>query len=322
MKNNEKVSDYISRVILITNEMKACGETLSEQVIIEKVLRSLTPQFDYIVVDIEHSKDLETMKIEELQSSLEVHELRFTDRTSEREVEQALKASFVKKDQKQNRRSDKFQKSEAFYSDEKHQKGNERRKVQCYCCKQFGHFARDFWSNKEKKSEEANIAKRDSDDEPVLLMASDSDCKRSEDWWYMYTGCSNHLTGNKQWLIDFDSRRRTKIKCVDDKYLNAEGMGNVRFKVKNGKNILIKDVWYIPGIRSNMISVGQLIEKCFSIVMKDNLLKLYDSHHKLIMKSKQGSNRTFKVNVSTAEAECLSTKGVEGDSKLWHKRLG
>ena len=43
MKNSEKVSEYISRVILITNEMKACGETLIEQVIIEKILRSLTP---------------------------------------------------------------------------------------------------------------------------------------------------------------------------------------------------------------------------------------------------------------------------------------
>ncbi|KAK2352725.1 hypothetical protein QL285_090440 [Trifolium repens] len=103
MKNNEKVPEYISRMILITNEMKACGETLSEQVIIEKVLRSLTPQFDYIVVAIEHSKDLSTMKVEELQSSLEAHELRMTERTSEREAEQALKASFVKKDQKQNR---------------------------------------------------------------------------------------------------------------------------------------------------------------------------------------------------------------------------
>src|ERR1051325_9699843 len=102
MKSSEKVSEYISRVILITNEMKACGETLSEQVIIEKVLRSLSPQFNYIVVAIEHSKDLETMKIEELQSSLEAHELRLIDRTSEREVEQSLKAFFVKKDQKQN----------------------------------------------------------------------------------------------------------------------------------------------------------------------------------------------------------------------------
>lgn len=71
MKNNEKVSDYISRVTVVTNEMKFYGETLSKQVIIKKVLRSLTPQFNYIVVVIEHSKDIITMRIEKLQSSLE-----------------------------------------------------------------------------------------------------------------------------------------------------------------------------------------------------------------------------------------------------------
>ena len=175
MKSSEKVSEYISRVILITNEMKACGETLSKQVIIEKIMRSLTPRFDYIVVAIEHSKDLETMKIEELQSSLEAHELRLIERTSEREVEQDLKASFVKKDQKQNRRGDRYQKPEASNSDEKYQKGKDRRKVQCYCCKQFGHFARDCRSNKVRESEEAKIAEGDSYDEPVLLMTYEFD---------------------------------------------------------------------------------------------------------------------------------------------------
>ncbi|KAK2367554.1 hypothetical protein QL285_080824 [Trifolium repens] len=177
MKNNEKVPEYISRMILITNEMKACGETLSEQVIIEKVLRSLTPQFDYIVVAIEHSKDLSTMRVEELQSSLEAHELRMTERTSEREAEQALKASFVKKDQKQNRHG-RAQMSEAFYSDEKkYQKRKEKsdkKNVQCYCCKNFGHYANDCLLNKERESEEANMA-RSSDDEHVLLMAYESD---------------------------------------------------------------------------------------------------------------------------------------------------
>ncbi|KAK2363545.1 hypothetical protein QL285_088517 [Trifolium repens] len=177
MKNNEKVSEYISRVIVITNEMKACGETLSEQVIIEKVLRSLTPQFDYIVVAIEHSKDLSTMRVEELQSSLEAHELRMTERTSEREAEQALKASFVKKDQKQNRHG-RAQMSESFYSDrKKYQKRKEKsdkKNVQCYCCKNFGHYANDCLLNKERELEEANMA-RSSDDEPVLLMAYESD---------------------------------------------------------------------------------------------------------------------------------------------------
>src|ERR1051325_10422523 len=166
-------------------------------------MRSLTPQFDYIVVVIEHSKDLETMRIEELQSSLEAHELRLIERTSERKVEQALKASFVKKDQKhswseaKNRRGDRFQKSETSTSDEKkHQKRKEKKKVQCYCCKQFGHFARDCWSNKGRKSDEENIARGYLDDEHVLLMAFESYGRCLADWWYMDTGCSNHLTGN------------------------------------------------------------------------------------------------------------------------------
>ncbi|KAK2399118.1 hypothetical protein QL285_048980 [Trifolium repens] len=184
MKNNEKVPEYISRMILITNEMKACGETLSEQVIIEKVLRSLTPQFDYIVVAIEHSKDLSSMRIEELQSSLEAQELRLTERNSEREVEQqALKAASEKKYQKKSwseakNRSDGAQMPETSTSDkQKYQKGKERfdkTKVRCYCCQKLGHFAADCRSNKERESEEANKA-RSSDDEPVLLMAYESD---------------------------------------------------------------------------------------------------------------------------------------------------
>lgn len=100
MKNGEKVPDYISRVIVITYQMKACGETLSEQTIIEKVLIFLTPQFDYIVVVIKHSKDVSTIRIEELQSSLEAQELRMTEIKSEREVEPALKASTDKKNHK------------------------------------------------------------------------------------------------------------------------------------------------------------------------------------------------------------------------------
>ena len=334
MKNNEKVPEYISRMILITNEMKACGETLSEQVIIEKVLRSLTPQFDYIVVAIEHSKDLSSMRIEELQSSLEAQELRLTERNSEREVEQqALKADSGKNYQKKSwseakRRSDGVQKPETSNSDkQKYQKGKEKfdkKKIQCYCCQKFGHFASECRSNKERKSEEANIARSsdDSDGESVLLMASETDDMNSSEWWYMDTGCSNHLTGNKKWLVDFDSSKSTRIRCADDKYLNAEGMGNVRVILNNGKAALIQNVWYVPGMKSNLMSVGQLIEKGFSVTMKDNLLKLYDRNQKLIMESEQGRNRTFKVNVKTADSECLSATSVEKDSELWHRRFG
>ena len=75
------------------------------------------------------------MRIEELQSSLEVQELRLTERTSEREVEQTLKAYFVKKDQKQKRygRSQKLETS--ISNEKKYHMGKEKydkKKVQCY----------------------------------------------------------------------------------------------------------------------------------------------------------------------------------------------
>jgi hypothetical protein len=56
--------------------------------------------------------------------------------------------------------------------------------------------------------------------------------------------------------------------------------------------------------------------------MKDNLLKLYDRNQKLIVESEQGRNMTFKVNVRTADSECLSVTSVEKDSQLWHRRFG
>lgn len=55
------------------------------------------------------------------------------------------------------------------------------------------------------------------------------------DWWYMDIGYANHLTENKQWLVDFDSCKMTKIKCVDDEHLNVGEMGNVIVKLNDGK---------------------------------------------------------------------------------------
>lgn len=63
-------------MVLLTNQMKAYGESINDQQKIEKVLRSLISSFDYTVMSIEESKNLTEMKLEELQASLEANELR------------------------------------------------------------------------------------------------------------------------------------------------------------------------------------------------------------------------------------------------------
>ncbi|KAE9598796.1 hypothetical protein Lalb_Chr15g0084801 [Lupinus albus] len=64
--------------------MKACGEMMSDQTMVEKILRTLSPKFDHIVVAIEESKKLSELKIEELQGSLEAHEQRLNERAMEK----------------------------------------------------------------------------------------------------------------------------------------------------------------------------------------------------------------------------------------------
>ncbi|XP_019414295.1 PREDICTED: uncharacterized protein LOC109326065 [Lupinus angustifolius] len=97
MKESDSISDYFTKIRSLTNLMKGCDEVMRNQLVVEIVLRTLTPRFDHIVVAIEESKDLEVFKIDELQSSLEAHEQRIKERNHENESEQALQAKFSKK---------------------------------------------------------------------------------------------------------------------------------------------------------------------------------------------------------------------------------
>nr|DAD41976.1 TPA_asm: hypothetical protein HUJ06_016299 [Nelumbo nucifera] len=63
---------------------------MDDVIVIEKILRSMTPKFDYVVCSIEESNEIDYLSIDELQSNLFVHEQRIIGHVME---EQVLKVS-------------------------------------------------------------------------------------------------------------------------------------------------------------------------------------------------------------------------------------
>lgn len=53
-------------MLALINQMKANGDKISDQQIVEKVLQYLTLQFEYIVMAIEKPKDLFILSVDEL----------------------------------------------------------------------------------------------------------------------------------------------------------------------------------------------------------------------------------------------------------------
>lgn len=90
MKSCETVDAYFSRVMTVANKKHTCGEEMTDIIIIEKILRSLTKIFNYIVCFVEESNDIDEIPIDELQSSLVIHEQKIHRQHRE---EQGLKLS-------------------------------------------------------------------------------------------------------------------------------------------------------------------------------------------------------------------------------------
>ena len=89
MKDSESLSVYLVRLFDIVNHMKSYGEELSRERIVQKLLFSLPKSYDSICSVIEHSKDLETLEVQEVVASLKSFELRL-DRHTENSTEKAF----------------------------------------------------------------------------------------------------------------------------------------------------------------------------------------------------------------------------------------
>lgn len=220
--------------------MKLYREDLSDKIIMAKVLRSLTPKFDHVVVAIEESHDLSDYFFDELMSSLQAHEERLNKAQDKGEE----KAFQVKKE------ADKFENSggrgrgRSGFHGRGHgeRKGRERStdqrqiksNIQCYYRKKISHKRIDCWLKqkddyKHDEQKHVHFIKK-TEVESKLFMTHSSSNYSFGDVWFIDSGCSNHMTGTKSLFKMLDKSHKTEVPLGDNNQIQVEGKVQLQLK--------------------------------------------------------------------------------------------
>ena len=161
MKRNEKIDDYSNRFARIVTNLRDLGESIDEYGAVSRLLRSVPKDFDSLILPLEQTSDLKTMRLEEAFGKPKVHELRLHERNSRDEEQALLSRAFnmSKKDQKGSFSSGRGRGKKGKEKDcggdangEKKKKQFDKSKVKWYNYQKLGHFAEECELPKKDKS--------------------------------------------------------------------------------------------------------------------------------------------------------------------------
>ena len=350
MSDSEKIEDFHMRMNCLVTNIRALGETMEESYVVKKLLCSVPARFLQITSTLEQFGDMEKMTIEEAVGSLKAHEERVKGKTETKETQLMLtEEEWAKREGEEKKllltREEWLKRNNGDRSKQRGRGKFDKSTIKCYNCNIYGHFASECKKprkNKGTQEVEANMAVMD-DDEPALLLAKhDKDAlelllsedkllstqlPKSGDYgsesnvWYLDNGASNHMTGFRSKFAELDESISGQVRFGDGSKVEIKGKGTVLLACKNGEEKKLREVYYIPCLKYNIISLGQISEEGNKVELKGEFLRVYDNQERLLIKVKRSANRLYKIVIETNKQECLMTKTDEL-SRLWHARLG
>nr|XP_004488491.1 uncharacterized protein LOC101509666 [Cicer arietinum] len=83
------------------------------------------------------------------------------------------------------------------------------------------------------------MAAEDSDLDEVLLMATTKSDDDYPEQWYLDTGCSNHMTGHKEWFVSIDDKVKREIRFADNSSVTTEEIGKGEMRLFDDSRRLI-----------------------------------------------------------------------------------
>eukprot|EP00253_Pinus_taeda_P015959 PITA_15959 len=137
-----------------------------------------------------------------------------------------------------------------------------------------------------------------------------------ENLWYIDSGCSKHMTGDKEKLESYSAlEKEKKVSFGNDTpaTIKGKGIAQLKEKVKAG------NVLYVDGLKYNLLSVSQMCDQRTKVIFRSNgcLVRDLDTG-KTMIKGKRTPNNLHIFE--EGQQQCYLSK--DDEHWLWHWRLG
>ncbi|KAG7309402.1 hypothetical protein JYU34_005369 [Plutella xylostella] len=85
------------------------------------------------------------------------------------------------------------------------------------------------------------------------------------------------MCGNKSAMYDLISEKSIKIHLADGNMLHTAGRGSVKVLLKDNNVKTISNVYYVPNLTVNLLSVSAMVQKGFEVVFSSGMCKISDN---------------------------------------------
>ena len=139
--------------------------------------------------------------------------------------------------------------------------------------------------------------------------------------WLLDSACYNHMTSFPVVVSSHTSTSLPTIYTTNGSPMHVSHLGNVSTLA-----LSVSNVYQIPQLTHNLLSVGKLTELGFSLTFSSIGVFVQDSQTRQIVGTARKVGRLFEIICLHLPSSRLSASAVSGQSTsslaLWHSRLG
>jgi len=99
-------------------------------------------------------------------------------------------------------------------------------------------------------------------------------------------------------FTNLDESFQHSVKLGNNSKISVVGKGNVKLLL-HGINHIVNEVYYVPKLKNNLLSIGQLQEKGLEILIQKGVYKIYHPEKGLIIQTQMSANRMFILLAQT-----------------------